>query len=112
MLRRSDQGFPEAARPVSSRLDVGEEYAAFGRALGKILGKLGMPFTSLRGNGAMRSSPFFCSTAHIETLVRLHVVNLPNHSLGARKLRAKGKVMVNIHRGWFVPTWDIGLALR
>ena len=99
MLRRSDQVFPEA----DGRLDVDEEGAVFERALGKVLRQLGVPFAGLWGNSSVGSSPFFCCAAHIKTLVRLHVVNLPQHLLGGRKLRAKGKVMVNIHRGLFVP---------
>ena len=83
--------------------DVDEDRSVFDRALSKVLRQLGVPFAGLRGNGSVGGSPFFCSAAHIKTLVRLHVVNLPNHSLGARKLRAKGKVMVNIHRGLKVP---------
>ena len=82
---------------------VDDQGPVFNRTLREILRQLGVPFAGLRGNGSVGGSPFFCSAAHIKTLVRLHVVNLPNHSLGARKLRAKGKVMVNIHRGLKVP---------
>ena len=83
--------------------DVDEDRSVFDRALSKVLRQLGVPFAGLRGDSAVGSGTLFCSTAQIETLVRLHVVNLPQHKLGARKLRAKGKVMVNIHRGLVVP---------
>ena len=42
MLRRSDQDFPEAPKKSDLRLDIGEEGATVDRALGKILGQLGM----------------------------------------------------------------------
>jgi hypothetical protein len=77
MLRRSDQVFPEVSSWSELSSVIDDEGAVFDRALGKILGQLGVPFAGLGGNGAMGSGSLFCSTAQIETLVRLHVVNLP-----------------------------------
>ena len=43
--------------------------AAFGRALGEILRKLGMPFAGLGRNRALGRHAFFCCAAHIKALV-------------------------------------------
>lgn len=111
-MRRSDQVFPEAEGSSNLGSDVDDHRPIFDRALREILRQLGMPFTSLRGNRPVGSRSFFCSTAHVKTLVRLHLFASPKQYSAKRKLRAKGKVMVNIHRGLQVPTRDIGLALR
>ena len=43
--------------------------ATFDRAAGEILGQLAVPLAGLRGNSALCSRSFFCSTTQIKTLV-------------------------------------------
>ncbi len=75
MERAESSGVVRQSRQGGSRRKaLGVEYqaAAFDRATGKILGKLGMPFAGLGRNGAMGGCPFFRSPTLIETQIRLH----------------------------------------
>jgi len=61
----------------------------FNCALGEILGQFAMPFPGLGGHCTVRSGSFFCRTAQIETLVRLHPSHSPQPSLGAQQTARK-----------------------
>lgn len=69
------------------------------RAAGKIFGELGVPFAGLGGDGALGGGALFRGAPHIKTLVRNHPSTPPTVTSAVRTLRAKGKAMVNIHRG-------------
>jgi hypothetical protein len=58
------------------------------------------------------SSPFFCSTTQIKTLVRNHPSPPPAITSAGRTLRANSKAMVNIHRRLPVPRRDRTVAQR
>jgi len=90
--------------------DGGSGGAAFDRAAGKILRQLAMPFARLGSNGTVSGGPLFCRTAQIKTLVGLHLFAPRPNTSAPITLRAKGKVMVNIHRAYSVPRRDSAVA--
>jgi hypothetical protein len=56
----------------------------------------------------MRGGPLLGGPAQVKTLVRLHPTNSPKYRSARATVRAKSKVMVNIHRGHLpVPPRDM-----